>query len=351
MAKSNKMPLSPMLVQYLVGLCALKWDASSVSIEVTVGDMVLDASTGTHRDVDVTVSVDVEDGKYAFKGYEVKRESGPLDVSDVEALATKLNDMPSVTHRAIVSTSGFTWPAVKKAEHHGIELYVIQEWTKPLEEQFPHLTPMKGPPADAIRGVHAVLVWLSYDIWLGTTAPEFEINSRGTLFDEAGHEHPLYSDFGSFVEAMTTRSTRILCWLSPHRSRVEPLMDAARSREREIIEPVWDHSHTLDVRADGVYLGTGSGLHPTDTCTIYGQLSWQFRPILHYVMEKVQTGEPFAGALIAQTGVPGEMVALILSGKDRTFHEAHVELTPRQLNRIHKLRLAMPNDQLRDNSS
>jgi Restriction endonuclease len=137
MSKPEKMPLSPMLVQYLVGLCALKWDAKAVNVEVTLGDMVPDQASGTRRDVDVTVTVDTPDGLYAFKGYEVKHWSSPLDVADVEALATKLKDMPSVTHGAIVSTSGFTRPAIKKAEHHEVDLYAIKPWTKPLARSSP----------------------------------------------------------------------------------------------------------------------------------------------------------------------------------------------------------------------
>jgi hypothetical protein len=94
-------PLSPMLVQYLVGLCCLRWDPDAV--DVTIGDMVYDASAKKERDIDVTVIVS-EGGapSYAFKAYEVKRESEPLDVADVEQLCIKLMDMPSVTHRAIV---------------------------------------------------------------------------------------------------------------------------------------------------------------------------------------------------------------------------------------------------------
>jgi hypothetical protein len=82
MAESGKLPVSPMLAQYLVGLCALQWDAESVSIDVTLGDVVADAITGSGRDVDVMVTVDTPEGVFAFKGYEVKRlfgnESAPV---------------------------------------------------------------------------------------------------------------------------------------------------------------------------------------------------------------------------------------------------------------------------------
>lgn len=75
------MPLSPMLVQYLVGLCALKWDANAV--DVTIGAMVPHEAVEKPRDVDVTVTVDTPEGRYAFKDYEVKHEGSPLDAASV----------------------------------------------------------------------------------------------------------------------------------------------------------------------------------------------------------------------------------------------------------------------------
>ena len=55
----------------------------------------------------------------------MKHWGTPLDVADIDGQVTKFNDMPTVSHRAIVSTSGFTGPAIKKAAHHGVDLYEI----------------------------------------------------------------------------------------------------------------------------------------------------------------------------------------------------------------------------------
>lgn len=63
--------------------------------------MVFDEASGTLRDVDVTVTTS-DGGVRGFAGFEVKRWVKKLDVSHVEALATKLNDMPGITQRAIV---------------------------------------------------------------------------------------------------------------------------------------------------------------------------------------------------------------------------------------------------------
>ena len=45
---------TPMVVQYLVGLCCLNHDPTAV--EIILGDMVYDEAAQKPRDVDVTVS-------------------------------------------------------------------------------------------------------------------------------------------------------------------------------------------------------------------------------------------------------------------------------------------------------
>ncbi|VBA60548.1 hypothetical protein LAUMK191_05576 [Mycobacterium attenuatum] len=343
MSKSEKLPLSPMLVQYLVGLCALKWDANAVDIDVTIGDMVPDEAAGTARDVDVTVTVDTLDGMYAFKGYEVKHEASPLDVADVDGLANKLNDMPSVTHRAIVSTSGFSKPAVKKAQAHGIDLYEMTEWTKPIEEQFPNLA-LAGVPGEVFRSWSAFLIWSNAQFWLGTDSPSFQIEPDTTLFDSDGNEHALYGDFKTLSRAMMERSTSRLYWQQPAQGLVGEMIEAWRSGV-QYAEPTWPYAHTLDVANEEVYVRTDEKLHRVDDFTIYGQISWQRRPMYYCVMEKVPTGEPFAGALVAQSPIPGQMWAFILSTTDRTIQVTGVALAKKHLNSIRKLKLALPADE------
>lgn len=123
--------LRPMLVQYLTGLCCLHANADDV--DIILGNMVLDDIAEKERDVDITVTCTGKDGvSYAFMAYEVKRESQPLDVSVIEQLCMKLQDMSSITHRAIVSASGYSEAARKKAVAHGVELYEFKPWNKPL---------------------------------------------------------------------------------------------------------------------------------------------------------------------------------------------------------------------------
>jgi Restriction endonuclease len=117
--------LTHMLVQYLVGPCCLRRNPDAVQVEL--GALVTDEASGKERDVDVTVTVRDDSGdSWAFKAFEVKDEKSSLDVNVVEQLCGKLNDMPSITHRAIVSSSGFINGAKRKAEHHGVDLYTLE---------------------------------------------------------------------------------------------------------------------------------------------------------------------------------------------------------------------------------
>jgi hypothetical protein len=339
---TRKLPLSPMLVQYLVGLCALNWHPNAVN--VTIGNMVPDEASGTERDVDVTVTVDTPDGVYAFKGYEVKNWATPLDVADVEALAVKLNDMPSVTHRAIVSPSGFYEPAVKKAEYHKVDLYTITKWTKPLDEQFPDLAPMSGLPEEVFRTFNFVLQWMSHNIWLTCPgAPDFTLQPDDMLFDSVGVRHELFAEFRSYSDAMLVRSTGILWGLEPLRSLVIPMVEAARAGQ-QVPEPQWPYAHTLDVARDGVHLRIADTVYQIDTITVYGEVRWHRMPAQYYVMEKVPSGETFAGALIAQRGIPGQMTAIIVPAQGRDLLVQDVQLEQRHLNSIKELKLALPED-------
>lgn len=335
-----------MLVQYLVGLCALNWDPDAV--DVVIGDFVEDVAAEKIRDLDVTVTVNASDGVHAFKGYEVKHEGETLDVSDIDGLVNKFKDMPSVTHRAIVSTSGFSDPAIKKAKFHDTELYIVKPWTRPLADQFPDLAPMSGPPDQHIGGGNYSLVWPVSDFWLGFNeqVPRFDIPSDGRLFDAKGRKHPVYSTFGEFSYVMVLRSTNILWPLEPILDRLEPLMAAHRSGVEPLPdEPQWPYAHTLDVTTDDVYIkDSDNNLRLVTTFTIHGELRWELQPILLCVMEKVPSGEAFAGALVAVSDVPGRMWALIFPAKGREVSSRWVQLERKHLNKIEKLSIALSAD-------
>src|SRR6266853_164898 len=115
---------------YLVGLLTRVSEGTDVEIEL--GDLVFDSAADKDRDIDVTATRRDRTGRItAFKGIEVKNETRPLDVVHVEQLCIKFADMSEVTDKAIVSASGYTDAATKKARAHGVEPYEIVDWNDP----------------------------------------------------------------------------------------------------------------------------------------------------------------------------------------------------------------------------
>lgn len=342
----SKLPLSPMLVQYLVGLCCLKWDPDAV--DVTIGDMVLDPAAGKERDVDVTVTVK-ESGSvtHAFKAYEVKHESAPLDVADVEQLCLKLLDMPSVTHKAIVSASGFTSGAQSKAARHGVALYELRPWTRPLQEQFPALT-MQGTAEECFPMSQMLLCWLDpqYSLVAREAKGPFSVRSDDRLLDASGNLHPKYKRFTDYQNELLLRSTEILFPLEPAAtiSRTFPVPHTAPDGTVPA-GPAWPHTHTLDVLNDDVHADTGDGICRIDLVTINGHLQWQrfSDKSLYYVIDQIPSGETFAGALISMEKREGHMTALVFSPKTRDIGINFVRLAPKHLNCIRRLKLEQPN--------
>lgn len=341
----SKLPLSPMLVQYLVGLCCLKWDPDAV--DVTIGDMVLDPAAGKERDVDITVTI-TESGNvtHAFKGYEVKHETAPLDVADVEQLCLKLLDMPSITHRAIVSASGFTSGAQSKAARHGIALYELRPWTRPLQEQFPALT-MQGTAEECFPMSQVLLCWVNpqYAIVAREAKGPFSVQPDDKLHDASGNAHPRYKTFADYQRELLLRSTEILFSLEPAVtiSRTFPIPHTAPDGNVPA-GPAWPHTHTLDVRSDDVYVETGKGVCQIDLLTINGYLQWQRigDKSLYCVIDQIPSGEAFAGALISMEKREGHMTALVFSPKTRDIGVHFVRLAEKHLHCIRRLQLEQP---------
>jgi len=339
MAKSEKLPLSPMLVQYLVGICAARWHAGAV--DVTLGDLVPDEASETERDVDVTVTVDTDEGLYAFKGYEVKHWGTALSQDDIDALRGKFDDMPSVTHRAIVSSAGYSDAAIKKAKKHDIDLYQFKPWDRPVAEQFPFMSDWKGTPDHHIHGNFILLYWVSASTWAGTDSPEVTFAAEQKLFDNNGKEHPEFPTYKAYADALLLRSCDALAVLKPIKDMAMPLVEALFDK-RDAIEPQWHWGHTLDTIGDAVYfkIPDDTILYQIKTFTIYGMLSWKRTPVIYSVLEKVPTGEAFAGTLIGPSSVEGRMSVIIIPANQRSLSLNEVKLEQKHLNSIRDLKIA-----------
>jgi|GEM_PF-6286987 len=91
--------------------------------------MVHDEASEEARDVDITVFAKPgEEPDQILSGIEVKAHARKLDVTHVEQLCAKLLDMPSLRQKGIISASGYTAPAIRKAEKRGVSLFELKEW-------------------------------------------------------------------------------------------------------------------------------------------------------------------------------------------------------------------------------
>jgi hypothetical protein len=286
--------------------------------------------------------------QHPVKAYEVKREGERLDVAAVEQLCIKLRDMPTVTHRSIVSASGFTDGAIAKAAAHNVQLFVLKPWTEALVDQFPEFKGV-GPPDQFLRHVESnLLCWVDWRLSIVAREgpPSFEYENSTPLFAPDGSVHKEFSNFAKFGDAVLFRSTQILFPLEPAQTIARTFCAKPMVHNDEFeAGPAWPHTHTLSVDKDQVFLRFDACLALVDSVTISGRLQWQRRkrtPEFH-ILEHVPTREVFSGAAIADWGSPdGKMFAMIFSPDSRAVHIHTIQLQEKHKNAIRQLKIPIP---------
>ncbi len=245
--------LTPMMVQYLVGLCCLHHDPDAV--EITIGDMVYDQAAEKVRDVDVTITFKNQDGSItAFKAAEVKKESTPLDVTTVEQLCLKYMDMPQITYRSIFSTSGYTEAAKKKAATHSVDLYTLMPWSRRIGNDFPDLSEM-GYPDDFLKVDACLLRWPQYEIYLIVPNGPKSFNWRDDTpcFSSDGKLHTKYTNLAEYREMVVLRSAELLCTTEPFFSFAQKFIESMDPKAAQGCSQPLSHSHTMDVHNDNIF--------------------------------------------------------------------------------------------------
>lgn len=335
---------SPMMIQYLVGLCCLRHDPDAV--EITLGDMVYDSAAGKSRDVDVTITVEDGDGNIqAFKAVEVKAEGKPLDITTIEQLSLKLTDMPKVTQKAIFSTSGYTDGAVAKAKAHSVDLYTFIPWETPIGNDFNDFEGT-GKPSEFLAHIESnLLYWENYKTYVVVPeGPEqFTYNNDTKVLTVSGKGHPDFSDMNIYINNIIRRSTGILCMQEPAtKMLIINLNESVPCGEEFPIGQAWSHSHTLDVRSDCAHLKFETGIKQIEQITISGRMQWKKKKLRpeFYILKSVQNGAIFAGAAIAQYGTDDEsMFAMIFPEEGRTLGIHRVDIPEKQRNIIRNLKI------------
>jgi hypothetical protein len=321
--------LTPMQLQYLVGLCCLKTHPDSV--DIVIGDMVYDNAAKKKRDVDVTVLAKDDKGEIlAFKAYEVKHESKPLDTPDVEQLVLKLNDMKDISYRAVVSGSGYTDGAKNKAAFHGIDLLEFQPWTENNQCNFKVLNTYKHP-SELFRNFKILLCWNNYSFYLHVPSGpnKFNYSFENNLYNKNGKLHPKFRTFEDFCNHKLQKSTDILFKI--------PINQAISSQTN-----LSQHTHTLCVTNDRVFINLSDNLHLVEELSISGELNWQTTEIKteYILLVNSVTKEVFTGtAILPYETVDNKMAVLIMEPNSENIKIHHINLLEKHTNLIKNLKL------------
>ena len=335
---------TPMMIQYLVGLCCLSHDPDAN--DIIIGDMVYDSAADKERDVDVTVTIKNENGTLeAFKAVEVKAEKKPLDVTTIEQLCIKMADMPNVTHKSIFSSSGYTDGARSKAITHSVDLYTIMPWETPIGDDFLDFKGV-GTPSEFLSSFEReLLCWDNpiISVVARKAIEPFSFQDNTPLLTSSGKKHSAFSNMKSFIDDILLRSTCILYSQEPANTILRTFPYGLFSQNIDYLAgPAWPHTHTIDVSGEQAYLNIKDKLLRIDEVTINGKLKWIIRKIKpeFFVFKNVINQEVFAGAAIADYGAnDGRMFVMIFPERGRTLEIRSIFIPKKHWNMIKNLKL------------
>lgn len=299
--------LSPRDVHYIVGFLSLA--AGPDNVEIELGDFVYDHASRTRRDVDITIRIRNADGSQtAFRGLEVKAHQRPLTSEHVEQLIQKLGDMPAITDRAIVSASGFTKPAIRKAEHHGVDLYELADWNPATG--FDHF---KAETCPAARESYR---------WIGNV--EARINPQREHTET--EREVLQSNPRMRFDASPDVTQDLQTWVE----HVKQLAAKEATRRTGPVPRNATHHTNLSITvqfSDAASAIRGDISVPIDAIRFTGVFERVVEelPSLMKVLRKVGSSEPIAGCAISDFGGEFGLIALIIS-KRRTLELARVPI-------------------------
>ena len=251
--------------------------------------------------------------------------------------------MGDVTHPAIVSMSGYTDGARRKAGHHGVELFALKPWEGRIEERFPE-SGLRGTPEEMDSG-RLLLCWKqwSYTLFAPNGPRVFTGTISGPFRHADGSKHRIFGSPSRFVREILQRSTEQLFSVEPALTISHELYSAP-TFEPGWVGPSWPQTHVVELALDDVYLACDGQLVQVEQVQIDGTLQWSRDRArgAHYLLERDSDGAPFAGALVALGARDEHLFAFVVSPDSRTHHVHVVTLEPKHLKVIRRLRIGRP---------
>lgn len=288
--------LSPTDVHILTGLILLVLEPAGVEVEL--GNFVYDAAAKIRRDVDVTVKATAANGNVSvFKGIEVKSHRRKLDSTHVEQLVQKLKDMPPLTHKAIVSATGYTRPAIRKAMAHGVDLYELRSWHN-QGETFPWFKSEFVPFSRSnLWWVGNVTARINGD---DRVSEEFRSSfSMESPVKIGGKTNSQIETLGDYVRRLQKAATQR--WIEITKDRARPSGEFNAYVRVPVVEGVVVAGH------DGATL-------PIREVVFVGKMQWTetTAPSSYKALYRVADGMPLAGCAVGDVGDFG-LVGLVVA--------------------------------------
>ena len=316
--------LSPTDVHYLVGL--LTKISSPESVDIILGDMVHDNITDKDRDIDITVTYKDANGLIsAFNGIEVKRHSRPLDVTHIEQLTAKLNDMPDLSHRGIVSASGYRKPARKKAEARGVELFSLIQWNNTMEG-FGHIS---FPPDFFI--MERTLIWADRPLLTYNPSENIpdEIRNQITKNPSVGGVTGGEDNSNITIQQLSEKLNLNALTVLKDREDIKLLALGAEKKVKCLIKGI-----------DGIYVKLKDSKLYLKQALLQGKVKWNERSISPEFKILVKEGElkPYVGCAIAELS-QGNLVGITASQMDRNIKFINIPLSERNREKIRLIKL------------
>jgi hypothetical protein len=248
--------------------------------------------------------------------------------------------MPSVTHRAIVSASGYTAPAVRKAASHNVDLYTFENWAPDRTPDGGHHFSVEGSPAVAWSFSQVLLEWSPWSYIhhaMADAVGDFRLDSTTPILQANGSVHSEYQTAQDFWDEVKLRSTETLLSLPP----AKQYLSGVYASQPVVNSEAWRQAHTLDVSQDNVYLLLNKSVVRVQAVTITGEMQWKatvYSPQFH-VLKRLSDGEIFAASAISLGTRPGHMYTLTISPGSPEVSVGQFRLTPKQMHALRKLRL------------
>ena len=224
--------------------------------------------------------------------------------------------MPSITSRAIVSASGYSKPAIRKAEHHGVDLYELRDWDPATGYEY-----FKAETVPAARETYG---------WVGNL--EVRLNPHREHTPE--ERLILNSDPEMVFESSPESKYKLKAWLADigklaakeAASRAGPLPREGRHQKNATV--------TIQF-TDKAFAVRNEQRVPITSVGFSGTLERRVEqlPSVMKALYKLGSVQPIAGCAISDFGGEFGLIALIISDR-RTLELARVPIADRNKSKI-----------------